>query len=112
VIGPSQWEPQVSFLADIGPDTIWFVRNFRQHFGCDPEYIAAGSFALGLIFEECVRHAGSLEDTDLLAAAANLDCYTFYGRFRLDAATQRQVGHHILLVQWNNGHKVLLPIEC
>ena len=112
VIGPSQWESPLSFPADIGPDAVWFVRNFRQYFGRDPEYMAEGSFAIGLIFQECARHAGFLEDTDLLAAAAELDCYTFYGRFRLDSVTQRQLGHRILLVQWSKGHKVLLPIEC
>ena len=72
------------------------------------EYTAAGSFAVGLIFGECVRHAGSLRDNDLLAAAAELDCFTLYGRFRLDSAGGRQVGHRILLVQWDQDHKVLL----
>jgi len=85
VIGPSQWEAHVSFPADIGPDAVWFMRNFRQQFGREPEYTAAGSFAMGLIFEKCVRSAVSLQDKNLLAAAAELDCYTFYGRFRLDS---------------------------
>ena len=65
--------------------------------------------ALALIFGECVRRAGSLEDNNLLAAVAELDCYTFYGRFRLDSASRRQVGHRILLIQWVRDHKVLLP---
>src|SRR6266852_8605112 len=42
VIGPSQWEAHASFPADIGPDALWFVRNFREQFGCEPEYTAAG----------------------------------------------------------------------
>ena len=109
VIGPSQWEAHASFPADIGPDAVWFVRNFREQFGRQPEYTAAGSFAVGLIFGECVRLAGSLLDNDLLAAAAELDCFTLYGRFRLDSAGGRQVGHRILLVQWDQDHKVLLP---
>src|SRR5712691_1721651 len=109
VIGPSQWEAHASFPADIGPDASWFVRKFQEQFGRNPEYTAAGSFAMGLIFVECLRHAGSLRDRDLLAAAAELDCYTFYGRFRLDSVSGRQVGHRILLVQWRQGHKVLLP---
>ena len=109
VIGPSQWEADASHLADIGPDAVWFVRNFQERFGRQPEYTAAGSFAVGLIFGECVRHAGSLQDSDLLAAAAELDCFTLYGRFRLDSAGGRQVGHRILLVQWDQNHKVLLP---
>src|SRR5713101_6278290 len=49
-----------SFPADIGPDALWFVRNFREQFGREPEYTAAGSFALGLIFGECLQRAGSL----------------------------------------------------
>jgi branched-chain amino acid transport system substrate-binding protein len=109
VIGPSQWEPHASLFADVGPDAVWFVRNFREQFGRQPEYTAAGSFAVGLIFGECVRHAGSLQDSDLLAAAAELDCLTLYGRFRLNSAGGRQVGHRILLVQWDQDHKVLLP---
>jgi len=109
VIGPSQWEADVSHLADIGPDAVWFVRNFREQFGRQPEYTAAGSFAVGLIFEECVRQVGSLQDSDLLPAAAELDCFTLYGKFRLDSATGRQVGHRILLVQWDQDHKVVLP---
>jgi branched-chain amino acid transport system substrate-binding protein len=109
VIGPSQWEAHSSFSAGIGPDAFWFLRNFQKQFRRKPEYTAAGSFALGLIFKECVRRAGSLQDNDLLATAAELDCYTFYGRFRLDSASRRQVGHRILLIQWDQDHKVLLP---
>jgi branched-chain amino acid transport system substrate-binding protein len=110
VIGPSQWEARAGFPADIGPDALWFARNFQEQFGREPEYTAAGSFALGLIFGECVRRTGSLQDNNLLAAAAELDCSTFYGRFRLDSASGRQVGHRILLIQWDRGHKILLPV--
>ena len=109
VIGPSQWEAHASFSAGIGPDAFWFLRNFRKQFRRKPEYTAAGSFAVGLIFKECVRRAGSLQDNNLLATAAELDGYTFYGRFRLDSASRRQVGHRILLIQWVRDHKVLLP---
>src|SRR5271169_1127332 len=108
VIGPSQWEADAGHLVDIGPDAVWFVRHFRKQFRRQPEYTAAGGFAVGLIFEECVRHAGSLQDSDLLAAAAELDYFTLYGRFRLDSASGRQVGHRILLVQWDQDHKVVL----
>lgn len=106
---PSQWEAHASFSAGIGPDAFWFLRNFRKQFRRKPEYTAAGSFAVGLIFKECVRRAGSLQDNNLLATAAELDGYTFYGRFRLDSASRRQVGHRILLIQWVRDHKVLLP---
>ena len=107
-MGPARWEAHTSFLGAIGPDAVWFVRNFRKQFGREPEYTAAGSFALGLILGECVQRAGSLQDNNLLAAAAELDCYTLYGRFRLDSVSRQQVGHRILLIQWVRDHKVLL----
>lgn len=108
VIGPSQWEPEVQFDNIRGPDSRWFMENFQLRFGSLPEYMAASSFALGLIVSECVRQCGSVEDEALLNAAAALDCNTFYGRFRIDPATGLQVGHRVLLVQWQGGRKVVL----
>ena len=40
--------------------------------------------------------------------AREFDCYTLYGRFRLDSVSRQQVGHRILLIQWVRDHKVLL----
>jgi hypothetical protein len=63
VVGPSQWEPGLSFPTAIGPDDLWFARNFRRQFGREPEYTAAGSFATSLIFEKCVRDLPALSRT-------------------------------------------------
>jgi hypothetical protein len=100
VIGPSQWEPNA--------DSDWFVRDFRERFGQVPEYTAAGAFAMGLVLTECIRRAGSLEDKQLRAVAAGLDLSTFYGRFRIDPMTGRQIGHRILLTQWREGRKIVV----
>jgi branched-chain amino acid transport system substrate-binding protein len=109
VIGPSQWEPEVRFEDTQGPDSDWFVRKFGERFGHPPEYTAAGGFALGLVLAECIGRAGSLEDQRLRAAASELDFNTFYGKFRVDPVTGCQIGHRILLVQWQQGRKVVLP---
>ncbi|MBI4481625.1 MAG: amino acid ABC transporter substrate-binding protein [Acidobacteria bacterium] len=108
VIGPSQWEPEVRFEEIRGPDSDWFVRNFKDRFGQRPDYPAAGGFALGLVLMECIARAGSLDDQQLRRAAAELDFNTFYGRFRLDPETGRQAGHQIVLVQWRQGRTVVL----
>jgi branched-chain amino acid transport system substrate-binding protein len=97
VIGPSQWEP--------GPESEWFVRRFQDRFGRTPEYIAAGACAVGLIAEECIRRAASLDDRRLRDVASDLDLETFYGRFRIDPETGRQTGHRIRLVRWRQGRK-------
>ncbi|HEV8525128.1 MAG TPA: amino acid ABC transporter substrate-binding protein [Terriglobales bacterium] len=108
IIGPSQWEPGLDFADIVGPDSAWFLSSFRSLFGYAPDYLAAGSFAIGIVLAECIQHAGSLDNDALYRAASQLDIATFYGRFRMDPAGGRQVGHRMMLVQWRGGRKVLL----
>src|SRR6266571_1076939 len=109
VLGPSQWEPGVTFPNVTGPASDWFLDSFHRQFGHAPDYIAAGSFATGLVLTECVWRAASLDDEKLRSTASDLDCNTFYGRFRIDSRTGIQTGHRVLLIRWQRGHKVVLP---
>ena len=58
--------------------------------------------------QRCIQECGSLDDLALRDAAAPLDFTTYYGRFRIDASTGRQVGKSSLLVQWQQGRKVIV----
>ena len=109
VLGPSQWEPGVTFPNVTGPASDWFLDSFHRQFGHAPDYIAAGSFATGLVLTECVWRAASLDDEKLRSTASDLDCNTFYGRFHIDSRTGIQTGHRVLLIRWQGGHKVVLP---
>ncbi len=108
ILGPSQWEPEIAFPGHVGPDSAWFVRSFRRRFGGIPDYPAAAAFAAGLIVEECIRRVQSLEQDKLRDVASRFDCDTFFGRFRIDPSSGRQIGHRILLVQWSGGRKIVL----
>jgi ABC-type branched-subunit amino acid transport system substrate-binding protein len=110
VLGPSQWEPGVILPHTAGPTSDWFLDSFHRQFGETPDYIAAGSFATGLVLTECIRQAASLDDEKLRSTASDLDCNTFYGRFRIDSRTGIQTGHRVLLIRWQGDHRVaLLP---
>src|SRR5207247_10438615 len=76
VLGPSQWEPGVTFPNVTGPASDWFLDSFHRQFGHAPDYIAAGSFATGLVLTECIRQAASLDDEKLRTTASDLDCNT------------------------------------
>src|SRR5436190_10579743 len=73
VLGPSQWEPGMEFPDIIGPDSDWFVDYFQRRFGQTPDYIAAGSFATGVVLTECIRRASSLDNEKLRNTAPGLD---------------------------------------
>jgi branched-chain amino acid transport system substrate-binding protein len=109
VVGPSQWEPGMTFPGVAGPTSDWFLERFQSQFGQTPEYIAAGSFAAGLVLTECIRQAACLDDEKLRSTAADLDCNTFYGRFHIDPRTGMQTGHRMGLIRWQRGDKVVLP---
>jgi branched-chain amino acid transport system substrate-binding protein len=109
ILGPSQWEPGVILPNTAGPTSDWFLDSFQRQFGHAPDYIAAGSFATGLVLTECIRLAASLDDEKLRGTASDLDCNTFYGRFRIDSRTGIQTGHRVLLLRWQGGSKVVLP---
>jgi branched-chain amino acid transport system substrate-binding protein len=111
-IGPSQWEPGAARAPDVGVSSAVFIERFRQRFGQIPDYPAAQAYAAGLILQHCVALAGTYSDVTLRAAADTLTYRTFYGDFRLEAETGRQVGHETLLVQWQGSKKqVVWPAE-
>jgi ABC-type branched-subunit amino acid transport system substrate-binding protein len=107
-IGPSQWEPGAAAAPESGPSSAAFVERFRQRFNQVPDYPAAQAYAAGLILQRCVALAGTCDDVELRAAADTLTCQTFYGDFRLEAETGRQVGHETVLVQWQAGEKTIV----
>src|SRR6266702_8343116 len=109
VLGPSQWEPGIGFPGIIGPSSDGFIDSFQRQSGQMPDYIAAGSFAAGLVLTECIRRASSVDDEKLRNTASEVDCNTFYGRFRIDSRSGMQTGHRTLLIRWQGGQKMVLP---
>ena len=56
----------------------------------------------------CLEIAGTLDQHALRQVASTLDFITFYGRYRIDSRTGRQLGHRMPVVQWQDGHKVIV----
>ncbi|MQA86402.1 MAG: ABC transporter substrate-binding protein [Streptosporangiales bacterium] len=104
LLGPAQWMPAAAPEPDEGPDAAWFVRAYQEIAGGPPPYPATQAFAAGLLAARCLRDAGEADDDALRRAARSLSCTTLYGRFRLDDEG-RQVGHRVLTVQWQAGHR-------
>jgi hypothetical protein len=75
--------------------------------GAPPDYPASQAYAACLIAQRCLEEAGAADES-LWRAACALDCGTFFGRFRIDPATGLQVGHEMVLVQWQRGRKLVV----
>jgi branched-chain amino acid transport system substrate-binding protein len=111
-VGPSQWEAGVRYAPDVGPTAAAFAAAFRARYQMAAEYPAAQAYAAGLIAAECIRRAGSLADAALWTAARQLAVTTFYGGFQLDPGSGAQIGHAVLVVQWQGEQKrIVWPPE-
>ena len=116
-VGPSQWEApahESTFhtLADyFGPSPAQALSSLTGAAvaaGLPVDYPMAQSYAAGLVAQRCVEEAGSLDPVALCKTAARLDFHTFFGRFKIDPDTGRQVGRSVFLVQWQQGSKVVI----
>ena len=72
------------------------------------DYPMAQAYAGGLVAQRCIEIAGTLEQHALRQVASTLDFTIFYGRYRIDSHTGRQLGHRMPVVQWQGDRKVVV----
>ncbi|MBI5079972.1 MAG: amino acid ABC transporter substrate-binding protein [Chloroflexi bacterium] len=112
IIGPSQWEPQVTYSADAakaanmpyyGPSNKAFVDTYTAKYSSAPSYHSAGGYAQGLIFQKAIEDADSIDPAKIVAALDKMNLMTFYGvvKFSTDAKTHgKQEAHSMVYMQW------------
>ena len=112
VLGPSQWEPGVTFPNIAGPTSDWFLDSFQKQFDRPPNYVAAASFATGLVSTECIRQTACLDDGKLRNTGLAWTGIRFTADFASTPEPEYKRGHRVLLVRWQGGYKVVLPSRC
>ena len=107
-LGPSQWEPGTDNPKDYGPSSREVLESLGRRGHPDPDYPMVQAYAAGLVAQRCVEAAGTLESAALRETAGDLDFSTFYGRFKINPATGRQIGRPVVIVQWQGGRKAVV----
>jgi branched-chain amino acid transport system substrate-binding protein len=115
---PSQWELGVKYSPDAAKaaGAVWFgptPDEFYKLFlnvsgGVTPSYESASSAAAVLILVKAIEAAQSLDQAAVRAALNNLTLMTFFGLFKIDPATGYQIGHSMVVGQWQHGQKVII----
>lgn len=112
IIGPSQWETQVTYSADsakaaslpyYGISVKDFISEYRAKYNSAPSYHSAGGYAAGMILQKAIEDANSVDPDKVRAALDKLDLMTFYGhvKFSTDAKTHgKQLAHDMVYMQW------------
>ena len=107
-LGPSQWEPSGRYPNSYGPSAQQVLESLRRQGRQAIDYPMVQAYAAALVAQRCVEAAGTLDQGALREAAASLDFSTFYGRFKIDPDTGRQIGRSAVIVQWQQGRKVIV----
>jgi branched-chain amino acid transport system substrate-binding protein len=114
-LGPSQWEPEGNCSTDYGPASSQVLDSLRRQMeahGHSPlqhiDYPMVQAYAAGVVAQRCIEVAVTLDNQHLREVAADLDFSTFYGRFKIDPATGRQIGRSVVIIQWQQGQKVIV----
>ncbi len=128
VTAPAQWEIGVAYSPEaaskvglewFGPTNEEYIKLFKEVskevLGKEmtPDYHAAEASATVLFLVKAIEDAGSI-DTDAVREAMNhINMMTFFGVSKIDPETGLQIGHQMIVVQWQNGEKkIVWPPEA
>lgn len=119
IAGPGQWEIGVKYspeaakqagLEYYGPTQEEFLKYFHEVAGEDvqPDYHAAEAAGAILAIAKAIDTAGTTDSKALRDTFSKLEFMTFFGNFKIDPQTGKQVGHEMVLFQWQGGKKVII----
>ncbi len=104
VMGDYLWEP-------INPDPVSkaFVKLYEDRWNETPDIHSAFGWTGGILLEAAVNKAGSLDDDKIREAFINLEMPTLLaGTFKLNPENNKQTGHVLGIVQWQNGKREIV----
>ncbi len=114
-VATSQWEPiggpdPAAFPNWFGPKMTGRAFNawFERRWGRPTDFRGTQGFTAGLILQWAIENAGGLATDKVRAALNRMDIMTLYGRQKIDPATGIQVGHSLVVAQWQDGKKVVV----
>ncbi|MEM1610192.1 MAG: amino acid ABC transporter substrate-binding protein [Sulfolobales archaeon] len=120
ILCPSQWEPTVNYNPDLaknmgvewfGPTTDVFMKYFVNVTGNPnilPSYHTGSAAAAVLLLVKAIEVAQSLDPSAVREAFNKLYLMTFFGLFKIDPATGKQLAHEMVLGQWQGGKFVVV----
>ena len=92
------------------PGSFDFSFRYRQKYGVNADYNAAGGYAAGQIIEAAVRLAGTINKDKVREQLATMKFRSLIGHFRVDE-NRRQVGKPNYVIQWQEGRRRLIYPE-
>jgi ABC-type branched-subunit amino acid transport system substrate-binding protein len=112
VIGSSQWEPLAHFtqaaakkegLPWIEPTGDAFIKAYKAKYNEMPSYHSAGGYVAGMLLQDAIEKAGSIDTAKVKKALDSMNLMSFYGHVKFATAAKDhglQIGHKMVYIQW------------
>ncbi len=123
ICGPAQWEIGAKYSPEVakemgvewyGPTQDEFLAMYKELAGKDavPPYQAAEAAAAVLSYAKAIEKAQSLDPAKVREAMNDLKFMCLYGLWQIDPETGKQIGHDMVIIQWQNGEKKIVWPEA
>jgi branched-chain amino acid transport system substrate-binding protein len=84
LFGIAIWDSSLSYKGPVVPDCASYVRGFRAMFNADPNYLTAGGTVSGIVLQQAITNAGTIEPKAVREALTKLDFQTFFGNVKFN----------------------------
>ncbi len=122
ICAPAQWEIGVKYSPEMakklgiqwyGPTQEEFITEYKNLTGENPPYQAAEAAAAVLSYALAIEKAQSLDPAKVRETMNNLTFMCLYGVWKIDPQTGKQIGHKMVIIQWQKGQKkIVWPPEA
>lgn len=100
--GLSAWEPSLP-----NPGIAEFTEGYRQRFGMEPSFHAAGAYGSCQLFIEAIGRAGNLDQDAIRDELLRMETQTVFSNYAVDERGY-QTANTGLFVQWQDGQKTVV----
>ncbi len=100
--GLSAWEPTLPW-----PGIDEFVESYRDQFGMEPSFHAAGAYSSCRLFAKAAREAGNLNPDLMREILLEMETTTLFGPYAVDNRGY-QTANQGVFIQWQDGEKVVV----
>jgi branched-chain amino acid transport system substrate-binding protein len=84
LFGVAIWEPSLSYTGPVVGNSADYVRGYRAMFNTDPNYLSAAGTASGIVLQQAITDAGTIQPAKVRDAMSKLDFETFYGKIKFN----------------------------
>ncbi len=84
LFGVAIWEQSLSYKGPLVADSATFAAGYKAMFGMDANYLSAAGTASGIVLQQAITTAGTLEPVKVRDALSKLDFETFFGKVKFN----------------------------